>query len=86
VYLRPRYHWTEIGLVVFVVLLVGLVIFASCADAKKREECREKGGRVEEYNCELQTSCSTDSNGFTSCTSYESCDWRCEGLLAEDPR
>lgn len=81
---RQRGAVDEPGLLAMlaVVALVGIVALLWVVDCNKRNECREKGGAVVEYNCRPQTSCTTTptSNGgsTTHCSTYEVCDWRCE--------
>lgn len=79
--------WLKIvGAVLGLVAFLTVIVWAIVADRRKRRECEDKGGKVERYNCHLVTNCHTDANGWTSCTTHESCSWRCVGLPAEDPR
>lgn len=66
-----------LGVVILtVVIMIFVVVGLAVADCNARTECRTSGGHVEEYKCKKRLSCTTVNN-VTTCTPYESCDWRC---------
>lgn len=84
-----RYGWDDfwelLVCVVVPLLAIVFVIVYAFYDCRKQEECREHGGHVAKYNCRQTTHC-THSGSSTTCTTREECDWRCEGVPAEDPQ
>lgn len=88
--IRRRTPWVEILCAAGALALIVFIFWAFWADSKAREECRRRGGHVEEYDCRDVTSCHTYSDGhggyYTSCSTRRECSWRCAGLPAEDPR
>jgi hypothetical protein len=78
------------GIIIAAIILIMVVMIAALAkDCGARRDCEKKGGHVVEYNCHLVTNCHPVTVGkstIVQCTTTNSCDWRCEGLPAEDPR
>lgn len=87
---RRRMPWVEIGCAVGGLALIVFIIWAVWRDAKAREECRARGGRVEWYDCHDVTHCNTypdgDGGSHMICNTTHECRWRCVDLPAEDPR
>lgn len=82
---RRRLDWWDVAWLTVVAITAIFVAVVAVRDCQKRRECQDRGGHVVEYNCHTVIHCN-HSGSSTTCYPIESCEWRCEGLPAEDPR
>lgn len=69
-----RFDWMqfpELLTMLIGAVVVLIVIIVGVRDCRRQRDCRNLGGRVEQYNC------TSDAKG------NRTCDWRCVGLPAE---
>ncbi len=79
---RPRFDWFNAGVIAVCALILAVVVGMYIADCNKRDACRDRGGRVDEYNCRTVVVCHSTGKA-TFCAPTRACDWRCADVPAE---